>query len=199
MPFSSTNLMRMNEQPTGQDLTVGRDLRRRRKELGITLRELADKAGLSSGFLSQVENDRVSPSLKSLGRIAEVLRVPLFSLLSNPASDPVVRAGNRKIVRWPGGGEVDIELLTPFRDWQLLPFHRTMEAGESSAAVKLEHAREEWIFVQTGEVEIELTPDEHHVLSVGDAIHFESSRLISITNSGATVAEYICMMTPPAI
>ena len=45
-------------------MSVGAALRRRRNELGMTLRELADEAELTSGFLSQVENDRVSPSLK---------------------------------------------------------------------------------------------------------------------------------------
>ena len=74
-------------------MKVGAALRRRRNELGMTLRELADEAGLTSGFLSQVENDRVSPSLKSLGRIAEVLHIPLFQLLSTHAGNPVVRAG----------------------------------------------------------------------------------------------------------
>ena len=42
-------------------MKVGAALRRRRNELGMTLRELADEAELTSGFLSQVENDRVSP------------------------------------------------------------------------------------------------------------------------------------------
>ena len=60
-------------------MKVGAALRRRRNELGMTLRELADEAELTSGFLSQVENDRVSPSLKSLGRIAEVLHIPPVS------------------------------------------------------------------------------------------------------------------------
>ena len=46
-------------------MIVGPELRRRRLELGLSLRELAEEADLSTGFLSQLENDQVSPSLAS--------------------------------------------------------------------------------------------------------------------------------------
>ena len=179
-------------------IEVGRALRSRRNELGLTLRQVSERTGLTSGFLSQVENDLVSPSLKSLGRIAEALRIPLFHLLNTRGGDPVVRADERPTVPFPKMG-VDVELLTPFRDWQLLPFQRVFEPGEEFTAVRLERAREEWILIQSGTLEVTLHPDEHYVLGHGDTIHFESSRLVSIKNTGSEPAKYVCMMTPPAI
>lgn len=180
------------------DIEVGADLRRRRNELGMTLRQVSDMTDLTSGFLSQVENDLVSPSLKSLGRIAEVLRIPLFQLLSTNGGDPVVRAGERETVPFAKMG-VDVELLTPFRDWQLLPFKRVFEPGEEFTAVRLEGAREEWILIQDGTLEVTLHPEERYQLNEGDTIHFESSRLVGIKNTSKKSATYICMMTPPAI
>lgn len=180
------------------EIEVGAELRRRRNELGLTLRQVSDQTDLTSGFLSQVENDLVSPSLKSLGRIAEVLRIPLFQLLSNRGGDPVVRAAERRTVPFVKMG-VDVELLTPFRDWQLLPFQRVFEPGEEFTAVRLEGAREEWILIQAGSLEVTLHPDENYVLHEGDTIHFESNRLVSIKNLGRKSATYLCMMTPPAI
>jgi transcriptional regulator with XRE-family HTH domain len=180
------------------EIRVGAQLRNRRNELGLTLRQVADATGLTSGFLSQVENDRVSPSLKSLGRIAEVLRTPLFHLLSTSNGDPVVRRDARPTVPSTKMG-VDVELLTPFRDWQLLPFQRVFEPGEEFTAVRLALAREEWILIQRGTLEITLHPDETYELNEGDTIHFESSRLVSIKNRSDSAAEYVCMMTPPAI
>ncbi len=180
------------------DIQVGSELRRRRNELGLTLRQVAVQTDLTSGFLSQVENDRVSPSLKSLGRIAEVLHTPLFHLLSVSEGDPVVRATERPTVAFSKMG-VDVQLLTPFRDWQMLPFQRSFKPGEEFTAIRLERAREEWIMIQSGVLEIMLDPDEVYVLEEGDTIHFESSRLLNIKNSGDKIATYICMMTPPAI
>ena len=179
-------------------MSVGAALRRRRNELGMTLRELAEEAELTSGFLSQVENDHVSPSLNSLGRIAEVLRVPLFQLLSTHTGNPVVRTNERTAVQWMDTG-VEVVLLTPYRDWQMLPFHRTMAPGERVPAVRLERAREEWYYVLTGAIEITLTNEERYVLEEGDAIHFESSRLHEVANPTRKTAEFICMMTPPQL
>jgi len=180
------------------EIKVGSELRRRRNELGLTLRQVADETELTSGFLSQVENDRVSPSLKSLGRIAEVLRTPLFHLLSTSDGNPVVRADERPVVPFVSMG-VEVKLLSPFRDWQLLPFQRRFEPGEEFVAVRLERAREEWILIQSGTLEITLKPDERHVLNEGDTIHFESSRLGTIKNTGSAPAEYVCIMTPPTV
>jgi len=180
------------------EIEVGTELRRRRNELGLTLRQVSDQTDLTSGFLSQVENDLVSPSLKSLGRIAEVLRIPLFQLLSTNGADPVVRAGERPTVPFVKMG-VDVELLTPYKDWQLLPFQRSFEPGEEFTAVRLEGAREEWILIQAGTLEVTLHPEERYFLREGDTIHFESSRLVGIKNTSDKLATYICMMTPPAI
>lgn len=179
-------------------MSVGVALRRRRNELGMTLRELAEQAELTSGFLSQVENNLVSPSLKSLGRIAEVLRIPLFQLVSTDAGNPVVRANERTAVPWMNTG-VEVVLLTPYRDWQMLPFHRTMAAGERLPAVRLERAREEWYYVLTGAIEITLTDGQCFRLEEGDAIHFESSRLSEVANPAKKTSTFICMMTPPQL
>ncbi|MEZ5279420.1 MAG: helix-turn-helix transcriptional regulator [Acidimicrobiales bacterium] len=70
-------------------MQVGREVRLRRNELQMSLREVAELTELSTGFLSQVENDQVSPSLASLGRIAE-------------AADTAVRAAQFRRSQ-PGG------------------------------------------------------------------------------------------------
>mgnify|MGYP001184331781 FL=1 len=179
-------------------MSVGSALRKRRNELEMTLRELAGKADLTSGYLSQIENDLVSPSLKSLGRLAEALRIPVFHLLSTSLGNPVMRANERTVVKWMDTG-VEVVLLTPYRDWQILPFHRTMAPGEATKAVRLERAREEWYFVLSGTIRVTLTDDETFVLSEGDSIHIESSRLDEISNPSEDTSTFISMMTPPQL
>ena len=180
------------------EVRVGEKIRRRRNDLGLTLRELATQTELTSGFLSQVENDRVSPSLKSLCRIADVLRTPLFHLLSTESGDPVVKRENRTSVPFGNTGH-SVELLTPFRNWQLLPFQRVFDPFEVSVAIHLERAREEWMMVLSGGVEVRLKPDTVHPVDEGDTIHFESSQLVSVTNPHPVPAVCVYMMTPPAI
>ncbi|MDH3754378.1 MAG: helix-turn-helix domain-containing protein [Acidimicrobiia bacterium] len=178
-------------------MKVGRELRRRRNELGLSLREVAELTELSTGFLSQLENDQVSPSLASLDRIAQALRIPMYELLSSDNRDPVVRAGARPRQNL-GSPELQVELLTNFQHWQMLPFHRCLAVGEKYEAVRIERAREEWMYVLAGIMEIYLRDQQPHVLHPGDSIHFASSRLEAVNSIGDEPLELICMMTPPA-
>jgi len=179
-------------------MNVGPELRRRRNDLRLSLRELAESTGLSTGFLSQVENDRVSPSLASLERIAEALRLPLFEILSVDDRDPVVRVGDRPAVCLEEP-EVEVSLLTNFPNWQMLPFVRRLAPGEKYEAVRLDRAREEWMYVLSGEMELDLMNQSVHRLGVGDSVHYASGRLVSVNSVGDEPLELICMMTPPPI
>jgi transcriptional regulator with XRE-family HTH domain len=77
-------------------LLVGRQIRRWRTERGLTLARVAERSGLNLGYLSQIENDKASPSLAVLGQIAEALDVsPAWFLMDDVPPPRVVRAGER--------------------------------------------------------------------------------------------------------
>jgi transcriptional regulator with XRE-family HTH domain len=83
---------------------VGRRVRRRRQELGQTLARVAQATRLNVGYLSQIENEKASPSLESLAALAEALDVPIAWFFLDMASAPrVVRATDRR--RWKGPGK----------------------------------------------------------------------------------------------
>ncbi len=180
-----------------RELKVGRELRQRRNELELSLREVAELTDLSIGFLSQLENDQVSPSLASLDRIAHALRIPIFELLSSDDRDPVVRAEARPRSTLGNTG-LDVELLTNFPNWQMMPFRRVLEVGEKYEAQPIGRAREEWMYVLAGEMEVYLRNQDPHLLGPGDSIHFASGRLEAVNSVGSVALEVICMMTPPA-
>jgi transcriptional regulator with XRE-family HTH domain len=56
---------------------LGSLIRKRRLQLGLTLRQLCERAGLSAGYLSQVENNKAVPALGTLAQIAAGLEVGL--------------------------------------------------------------------------------------------------------------------------
>ena len=72
-------------------MRIGKRVRELRNENELSLRELGKRAGVTASFLSQVENDQVSPSLNSLQSIATALNVPMFSLLNDTPNGNVVR------------------------------------------------------------------------------------------------------------
>ena len=56
---------------------IARRAREYRKDLGLTVSELAERAGVSKGMLSKIENGLSSPSLSTLARLAAALSVPV--------------------------------------------------------------------------------------------------------------------------
>ena len=65
---------------------VGERIRKRRVELGWTQDQLCQKAGISKGFLSDLENDKRSVSAENLLEIARALSLSLDYLMTGTAS-----------------------------------------------------------------------------------------------------------------
>src|SRR3989337_1876440 len=79
-------------------LLIGRQVRRWRTERGLTLARVAERSGLNVGYLSQIENDKASPSLAVLGQVADALDVsPAWFLMNDVPPPRVVRAGERPV------------------------------------------------------------------------------------------------------
>jgi transcriptional regulator with XRE-family HTH domain len=82
---------------TGPLSTIAASLRRERERLGLTLTELARRAGVAKSTLSQLESGAGNPSVETLWALAVVLDVPFSRLVDPPAVAPVhvIRAGER--------------------------------------------------------------------------------------------------------
>ena len=92
--------------------SFGARLRALREGMGLSLRDLADRSGVSAPMLSQVERGETSPTLSVAERIAGGLELNLSQLLRLDEGDgvSVVRAGER---RRGGGSAHRYEVLTP--------------------------------------------------------------------------------------
>jgi XRE family transcriptional regulator, regulator of sulfur utilization len=90
----------------------GTRIRRLRDGMDLSLRDLADRSGVSAPMLSQVERGETSPTLAVAERIAGGLELSLSQLLRLDETDGVsiVRGGER---RRGGGRRHGYEVLTP--------------------------------------------------------------------------------------
>lgn len=68
---------------------VGRQLRRLRRSRGMTLVELARRAGCSSGYLSSVENGTITPTLSSISTLAAVLGADMSAFFRSTPEERV--------------------------------------------------------------------------------------------------------------
>ena len=82
-----------------EDILIGRCLRDARRRRGLTLKAVAQEAGVTESFLSQVERDIASPSIATLRRIAVALGTTIGTLLDSAGPHGrLVRRSDRRIV-----------------------------------------------------------------------------------------------------
>ena len=152
---------------------LGFAIRERRLSKLLTLVDLANKAGLSQPFLSQVENGRARPSLMSLHRIADALETTPQAFFGGPVDETmtptVVRANEVQVV------EVDATCSQSTCHVLLggdAPFHMLEFNGLPSEFLEyFEHDGFEAAYVIRGRVEIDIAGDVS-ALTAGDTISY---------------------------
>lgn len=153
---------------------VGALVRARRRQLGLTLQALCDAAGISVGYLSQVERDLATPSLGTLAGLAQGLEVGIDYFIAAPSvEDGITRAGERERFRVDGSSCEYERIAADFAGNILSSFLMTVPPGFRSETVA--HEGEEIIYVLDGAITQSLD-GEAVVLGPGDSMHFRGNR-----------------------
>ncbi|MDN2565421.1 XRE family transcriptional regulator [Aquibium sp. A9E412] len=159
---------------------LGKRLRERRQELGLTLKEVASAAGLSVGFISQIERDITTPSLSSLASVSRVLGTDVGEFLSQPRGDAAATRRNQRPVYSLGGASLSYERLSASFPGNVLRSVIIHEPpGHRSEPIA--HEGEEIFFLLDGAITVEVE-GERTILEAGDSIHFPSDRTHSTWN-----------------
>lgn len=192
-------------------MSLGEGIRRRRREQGMVLAELASTCNISPSFLSQIERNQASPSISTLHDIADALGVPLAhffagsgqpeesdkNLLQRSANGvKVVRADQRKILIYPGSG-IKNELLSPDLNRAIQMMWVVIPPGAETGPEPLVHEGEECGLILQGRVKI-WAGDEEYVLGPGDAIYQNSSIPHHSKNIGDEDVIVVVAITPPS-
>jgi len=181
---------------------IGARLRALRIEQGLSVNELAMRAGVSAGTVSQVERNKANPSMRILERLRHALSVPLTALLEadDAASDPVAGDFVRKAAERPlfdvGKHGMQKELLSPHGDHDLKMMIILLPAGAGSEEV-LVGVGEKAGLVLEGTVVLNVG-DRRAVLETGDSFQFESTVPHSIRNESSKMARILWIMNTRA-
>jgi transcriptional regulator with XRE-family HTH domain len=176
---------------------VGERIRERRKELGLNLRELAQKTDLTASFLSLVERGHNTPSLDSLRRITEALDVPLFFFNQTNGQKPIVRRDERIKITFPPG-DLTCELLVPNLRNRLEMFISRVHPSAGNIARPTRHSSDECIYLLEGQLRVCLQDGEYD-LRAGDSIYFHGSTVREICARGEDEAIFVAAITPPVL
>ncbi|MGI8594437.1 MAG: helix-turn-helix domain-containing protein [Solirubrobacteraceae bacterium] len=183
---------------TDTALHLGPRVRALREGMDFSLRDLADRCGVSAPMLSQVERGETSPTLAVAARIAAGLELRLSQLLrlDEEGSVSVVHGGEG---RKGGRRGHRYEILTPPLPGQRAEVSRhTLVPGASTGGPgdppMHEPGSRETAVVEAGQV-ILVCDGEHHGLRAGDAVTFDADLPHHFENPGSEPASLLAVVS----
>jgi len=183
-----------------ETVAVGARVRALREAMRLSLRDLAERSGVSAPMLSQVERGETSPTLSIASRIAAGLDLSLSQLLrlDEGGAVTVVRAGERA----SGGARARghrYEVLTPPLPGQRAEVSlHTLEAGALTAGADdppmHEPGARETAVVLEGRVTLHCDGTDQ-VLAAGDSVTFDSDLPHRFENPGRKPTRFLAVVT----
>jgi len=162
-----------------EKVRVGTRIKERRARQGLSLADLADKTGFSTAFLSQLENQLISPPLGAMIHLAEALQCQVSELIHDLTDAPyqIVRAEERRPAsRFASKDGVSYgygyESLADISGGVFIPLLVTLDP-QAQPRPPATHDGQEFLYVLAGQVEITLGR-ETQVLRKGDSIAYLS-------------------------
>lgn len=179
---------------------LGPRVRALREAMDLSLRDLAERSGVSAPMLSQVERGETSPTLTVATRIAAGLELRLSQLLrlDEDGAVTIVRPGERRQGGAPGGGHA-YEILTPPLPGQRAEVTRhTLAAGAVTGGPgdppRHEPGSRETAIVEAGRVQLHLDGDAHP-LDAGDCVTFDADLPHQFENPGSAQAVLLAVVS----
>ncbi|WP_459842087.1 cupin domain-containing protein [Fusibacter bizertensis] len=181
------------------DIDLGKKIKAVRTKAGLSIKELAEKASVSTGLISQIENGKVVPSVTALYKVAKALNVSVGYFFDDEPTvhtNPVVRKNERKRLIIDKATGI-YELLTPDMNRKIEFLSIILKGGESSNTELIAHEGEECGYVLKGHLLVKVGNNEYY-LGEGDSISFDSSIPHRYINIGDRESYSIWAMTPPS-
>ena len=185
---------------------IGSRLKAVRAERGLSQRELAGRAGMTSSAVSLIEQNKTSPSVSSLKRLLNSIPMPLsefFSELEQADAPKYFYTADEFTELSPqemGLGEralrVSLRQVGNASRHSVQMLHETYPPGADTGPEPLCHEAEEAGVVVRGIIEVHVG-DQVRVLNPGDGYIFDSRLPHRFRNIGSDDCVVISACTPP--
>lgn len=186
---------------------IGARLKAMRSAADLSQRQLAERANVPHAQISNVEKNKVSPSVSTLRRILNGLGVSMadfFEPERTPSAGPFFEADQlidltSKIAVnsiGDGDGRMSFRQIGDARGHNLQILHEVYEPGADTGESLLQHASSEGGFVVEGELEVTVGEDVR-VLKAGEAYLFDSRIPHRFRNLSKARTVVISACTPP--
>ena len=181
------------------ELWIGHQVRKYRKDAGLTVAELAASAGMSPGMLSKIENGQISPSLSSLQTLAVALNLPIATLFASYGQHrdcSYVKAGDGVTIHRRGsraGHQYQLLGHALEGDVVIEPYLITL-AKDALPCKSCQHEGVEFVYLLSGEIEYAHDHRSYH-LKTGDALLFDGGAIHGPEKLIRSPAAYLSIIT----
>lgn len=176
-------------------MQIGSKIKELRVLKGLTQEELADRAELSKGFISQLERDLTSPSIATLVDILQCLGTDLKTFFDDTEDDRVVFGKDDYFEKTDTELHNKIEWIIPNAQKNIMePIKLTLEPGGSTYPDN-PHEGEEFGYVLSGSISI-VVGNKRYKAKKGEAFYFEPKFKHYIESKGGAVI--IWVSSPPS-
>lgn len=162
----------------------------------LTQEELASRADLTKGYISQLENDTTCPSIATLKDIVDVFGISMQEFFAEVVTTDDVVFGAEARVQSTDDGTVKVVLLVPgAQNREMDPALVTIRPGAELDEQDY-HEGEEFGYVLQGKIELRLN-DQLYKLNKDECFYFASDKKHTVKNIGKTDAKILWVVTPP--
>lgn len=178
-------------------MNIGAKIRELRVQKGLTQEELADRAELSKGFISQLERDITSPSIATLVDVLQCLGTNLEEFFSGTSAEQVVFKKSDYFEKEDDELGNKIEWIIPnAQKNKMEPILLTLAPGGATYPDN-PHEGEEFGYVLSGAVSVCIGNKKYKVKK-GESFYFIPNKQHFIAASGKLPANLIWVSTPPS-
>lgn len=173
------------------------NLKRLRSERNLSLGQLAKEAGISKAMLSDIEKGSGNPTINTIWKIANGLKVPYTKLLEETDGEATVVRRAETVVQT---GETQSYRVycyyktTPVRNFEL--FYVELDAASSNRSIGHSEKAQEYIYVIQGELALH-TEAGAYTLRAGDSLVFDASIAHTYRNEGAVLLTFMVINSYP--
>lgn len=178
---------------------MGKRIKMRREILGFQVKELSTKIGVTSSLISQIERGKAFPSIVTLKKLAEALKIRVGDLIGeneNLIEHPLLKSSERRFVKKNKKG-TSLHLLS-YHDpsKQIEPYIIQFEKNSDSKGIMTSNfPGQEFCFVLSGCFNAKIN-EEQYRLNEGDGFYFDSSQSHLFKNISDNKAEILWIITP---
>lgn len=178
-------------------MNIGKKIKELRIQKGLTQEELADRAELSKGFISQLERDLTSPSITTLVDILQCLGTDLKDFFNDSTDEQIVFHESDFFEKNDDELKNKIEWIIPNAQKNIMePIRLTLKNGGSTYP-DIPHEGEEFGYVLSGSIKIHIG-NRIYRAKKGETFYFIPSSAHYIECNDKNGATILWISTPPS-